>query len=229
MEKVWLKEALFAGQTANGFKLGTAMTLGWFWVRISGCAVLYRGASMEAINFENVLAVEPVDAEWIAPANYISHVAGETYFYVVRRVNRCGQIEQTLRASSKVAIDGDGSLALPGPNGVFEVWAEQMDGERIQLVWFYCPIEQKAKPKQFKVCWDEGSGQVDYDNPLGVVEYRGRKFYSFESGRLDEGRYLFAVRAEDAVGRQDGSTACVSIEIDVDESAAIEIVRIEPA
>jgi hypothetical protein len=202
--------------------------LGWFWVRTGGCTLLYRGAEIEAIDFENILAVGPVDAERIKPADYMSHGAGETYFYIVRRANRCGQIEQTLRASVKVAIAGDGSLALLRPNGVFEVWAEQTDGGRVQLVWFYCPIEQKAKPKQFKVCWDEGSGQGDYGKLLGVVEYRGRKFYSFESGRLDEGKYLFEVRAEDGMGTQDGSTARVSIEVGVDEPAAIEVVRVRP-
>ncbi len=43
MEKGWLREALFGGATCNGFKLGTVLSLGWFWSRVGGCSVLSRG------------------------------------------------------------------------------------------------------------------------------------------------------------------------------------------
>jgi len=42
----WRREALFNGATAAAFKLGTVLTQGWFWVRRSGCAAVYRGASI---------------------------------------------------------------------------------------------------------------------------------------------------------------------------------------
>ena len=71
METMWLKEVLFAGQTSNAFKLGTVLTLGWFWPRIAGCSVLYRGSSMETIEFENILAVTEADACQVLPPSYV--------------------------------------------------------------------------------------------------------------------------------------------------------------
>jgi len=41
IERFWLREALFNGMTANAFKLGTTLSLGWFWLRIAGCSALY--------------------------------------------------------------------------------------------------------------------------------------------------------------------------------------------
>lgn len=223
MELMWLKEALFAGQTANGFKLGTAMTFGWFWVRLGGCTLLYRGADMGAVNFENVLAVEGVEAGQIKPPEYVQHEAGEAYFYVVRRANGCGGIERTLQASAKVVIDGGGGLELPKPNRVFDIWASRIEGGAVRLVWFYCPIEQGAKPAQFRVCWDNGTGEVDYENPLAVIAYRGPRFYSFDSEEVGAGTFLFAVRAEDASGEQSSSEASALIEIDGEKPEAAEI------
>ena len=54
VERDWLREALFNGMTANAFKLGTTLSLGWFWVRVAGCSVLYRGSSMGEIDFVNI-------------------------------------------------------------------------------------------------------------------------------------------------------------------------------
>ena len=57
MELKFLREALYNGMTANAFKLGTVLTGGWFWMRIGGCSVLYRGPGMSEINFDDLLAV----------------------------------------------------------------------------------------------------------------------------------------------------------------------------
>ena len=73
MDRGWLREALFAGMSANAFKLGTVLTCGWFWPRIDGCSVLYRGDRMDIIDFSNVLAVAEVDASQISPPNYVQH------------------------------------------------------------------------------------------------------------------------------------------------------------
>ena len=43
METKFLKAALFGGMTADAFKLGTVLSLGWFWLRTAGCHIIYRG------------------------------------------------------------------------------------------------------------------------------------------------------------------------------------------
>jgi hypothetical protein len=223
METNWLKEALYAGMTANAFKLGTVLTFGWFWVRVGGCSVLYRGDSMDTIDFASILVVAEADADQISPPGYVQHSNGSTYFYVVRRANNCGDQEYTLSAAVRVSIGADGELTKPQPNNIFAVRARQVDGSKIELVWYYCPLEQQSQPECFKVYCDAGTGQVDYENAIAEICYAGRRFYSYQSDSLDAGEYLFCIRAEDAAGTESGSSAQVRIQLDTASSDAIEI------
>ncbi len=227
MESEWLKEALFNGQTSNGFKLGTVLSLGWFWLRAGGGSVLYRGASMELIDFENILAVGEQDASSISPPGYVQHSSGSTYYYVVRRANNCGCQEYTVAAAVKVSIDADGELAQPEPNSVFGAKVWQVAGSKIQLLWFYCPLEQQSAPVCFKIYCDGGTGHIDYEDPIATIDYTGRKFYSYQSDTLDAGTYLFAIGAEDAGGVDDSSLAGITIQLDVTSPIAIEILSSE--
>jgi hypothetical protein len=227
IESNWKREALFNGMTANAFKLGTTLSLGWFWVRVAGCSVLYRGSSMGEIDFVNILAVAEQDACEILPPSYISHNSGSTYFYIVRRFNNCGYQERTLDASVKVSIESNGELAEPQPNKVFDSGAELVDGNKILLVWYYCPLEQKSQPMCFNVYYDGRTGQINYENPLAIIGYKGRKFYSYQCGALEAGRYLFAIRTEDASGIENSSLARLRIQFDPTNPDAIDILSVE--
>ncbi len=227
METKWLKEALFVGMTANAFKLGTVLTLGWFWARVAGCSLLYRGSSMEAIDFENILAVAEADAGTISPPSYVQHNSSTSYFYVIRRSNNCGAEERTLAAAVEVSIDANGDLAKPQPNNVCEIRARQVDGNKIQLIWYYCPIEQQSAPVYFKVYYDAGTGQIDYENPIATIRYAGQRFYSYQSGPLDTGKYLFTVRAEDTAGTENYSLARIKIQLDATSPDPIDVLSAE--
>ena len=223
METKFLKDALFNGMTSNAFKLGTVLALGWFWPRVNGCAVLYRGLSVEVVDFDNILAAGEIGASQISPPSYIGHQASTTYFYVVHRVNNCGSEEQSLSAAVRVVIDEDGDLAPAEPNDIFLVKVRQVEGSKVKLVWFYSPLEQGSKPSCFKIYYDGRTGQVDYQNAVAVITYVGRKFYSYQTNMLQAGRYLFVVRAEDAEGVDDGSFAEVGVGITAECPAAIDI------
>jgi len=227
MEMCWLREALFNGMTANAIKLSTALSLGWFWSRTTGCSALYRGYNMEEIDFSNILAVTEQDSCEISPPGYISHSSGETYFYIVHRFNSCGYQEQTLAAAVKFSIDSNGEPAEPKPNKVFDSISGLVDGNKIRLVWFYCPIEQKSPPVCFNIYYDNRTGQIDYQNPLAKIGYEGRKFYSFQSGTLEAGKYLFAIIAEDSVGIENSSSAQLKIHLDAINLNAVNILRAE--
>lgn len=227
METKWLKGALFAGTTAGAFKLGTVLTCGWFWPRTNGCSVLYRGVSMELIDFEDILTVAEADAEQISPPDYVTHANISTYFYVVQRANNCGYQEHTLAAAVKVSIDANGNLAQPQPNSIFEVRAKQVTGNKIQLVWYYCPVGQKSEPTCFKVYYDSGTGQIDYENPIAIIHYTGWMFHSCQSESLDAGRYLFCIKAEDAVGTECCSLAQIKIQLDTTSPDAVDILSVE--
>lgn len=223
VERQWLREALFGGMTANAFKLGTVLTGGWFWMRRSGCSVLYRGPSMQQIDFASILAVAEQNAISISPPNYFPHQSNSTYFYVVRRFNNCGYQERTLAAAVKVAIDAEGNLVVPKPNNIFAWRLDQVDGNKIQLIWFYCPLEQKSKPESFRIYYDSGTGQIDYQNPMATINYQGRKFYSFRTSSLTAGEYLFAIRAENANGIENNSLAQLAVQISNTPPDTIEI------
>lgn len=229
METKRLKEALFSGMTANAFKLGTVLTLGWFWPRVTGCIMLYRGFSMSTIDFDTILAVGAFGAAQIQPPSYLPHASSTTYFYIIRRANNCGDEECTLAAAVKVVIDADGELAQPQPNGIFEVKVEQVTGSKIQLVWFYCPLGQQSELVCFKVYYDAGTGQIDYENSLAAIPYAGRRFYNYQSDTLDAGKYLFAIRAEDAAGTENASLARIRIQLDTTSPDAVDVLSAESA
>jgi len=233
-EASWLTEALFNGMTANAFKLGTSLSLGWFWVRVTGCSALYRGGGMGEIDFggvANILTVSNLDAREISPPSYISHNNGSTYFYIVRRFNNCGYQEHTLAAAVKVSIGSSGELAEPQPNSISSVRVGQVDSNKVRLIWFYCPLEQKSQPASFNVYYDDRTGQIDYQNPLATIGYKGQRFYSFQSSALeadeDGGGYLFAIRAEYAGGIENISLARLKIQLDTLNPDAIDILRAE--
>ena len=227
MEIHWLKEAVFAGQTSNAFKLGTVLTLGWFWPRVAGCSILYRGGSIETIDFTNILVVAKADASQIQPPNYLQHSSNSTYFYVIRRANNCGAQEYTLAASVKLSIDADGEMAKPRPNSILAARAEQIAGNKVQLLWFYCPIEQESQPINFKIYYDAGIGQIDYENPIASIRYVGRMFYSYRSNTLAAGRYLFAIKVEDADGTEDASSGQIKFQLDTASPDTIDILSTE--
>jgi hypothetical protein len=226
-ERPWLREVLFNCVSANAFKLGTALTGGWFWVRVSGCSALYRGAGMEQIDLTNILAIAAQDAREIRPPSYLLHNSNSTYFYVVRRFNNCGYREYTLRAAVKVSMDAGGAIAKPQPNNVFCSKTEQADGDKIRLVWFYCPLEQKSKPARFKIYWDGQTGQIDYDNPVATVNYQGRKYYNYETIALEAGGNLFAIRAEDASGVENNSLSRSRIDLHTTTPNPVTILSVE--
>jgi hypothetical protein len=227
MEVKFLKDALFNGMTANAFKLGTVLTLGWFWQRLSGCSVLYRGLSMETIDPDDMLAVAEINAIKIYVPNYANHTNDTAYFYVVRRVNSCGNLEYTMAAAVKVTIDADGNLAPARPNNIFEVKARQIANNKVELLWFYSPIAQQSKPVCFNVYYDGGTGQIDYENPVAKIDYRAPNFYSYQSSSLSSGRYLFGTRAEDSAGVEAASFKQVDIQLNDVTPVAIGIIDID--
>lgn len=227
IELNWLKDALFNGMTSNAFKFGTILSLGWFWSRITGCSALYRGPCIEQIDFDTVLTVGQIDAFEISSPDYLPHESCSTYFYIVRRYNHYGYQEHTLAAIAKFSLDTEGEPVKPQPNKIFTARAEKIDTNKIRLTWFYCPLEQGSQPVCFSICYDSRTGQIDYENPLAAISYQGQKFYSYESSSLETGKYLFAIRAEDADGNDNQSSACLSIELDDKCPDAIDILQAE--
>jgi hypothetical protein len=224
MEPVWLKEMLLGGQTANGFRIGTAIFRGWFWARVKGCRLVYRGGSMETIDFDRILAVTDADASEISLPSYLAHEPGQVYFYVVRCSNGCGRIERTLQAAVKIGIDGNGEMQEPRPNGVFGLSGGQQQDGNIEIIWQYSPIGQESPPEKMMIYSDGGTGEIDYQEPMATVQYNGRKFYRFQVSPADDGRYQFVVRAADARGNEHSDMRKIEVEVRNKDVESIEIV-----
>ena len=207
MESKWLQDALVGGMTSNAFKLGTVLSLGWFWMRPSGCATIYRGASVDTVDFEIVLAVSDVDADSISLQS-VAHSANSVYVYVLRRVNCCGDEEMSLNAAVRVAFDGEGNLVATGCNGIFDIKAKQVAGPRVAILWYYCPANQGQACSGFEVYGDNGSGTIDYNNAIETIDYIGPRFYAFESSVLSGGQYQYCIKAVS------GGEAVVVIDVD---------------
>ena len=179
---------------------------------------IYRGASVDTVDFEIVLAVNDADEDSISPQS-VAHSANSVYYYVFRRVNCCGEEEMSLNAAVRVAFDGDGNLVAIGCNGIFDIKAKQIAGPRVAILWYYCPANQGQVCGGFEVYGDNGSGPIDYNNAIETIDYIGPRFYVFESLVLSGGRYQYCVRAVS------GGEAVVAVDVDNSVPEAIGVLQ----
>jgi hypothetical protein len=200
-------DSLFGGDSVGGVKLCMGLGGGDFWIRVAGCQNLYWGASIDTVDFETVLAVSDADEDFISPQQVI-HIANTVYYYVLRRVNCCGEEERSLNASVKVVFDGNSDLVANGCNGIFDVKVQQVAGPRVVLVWYYCPAGQEQVCGGFEVYDDNGSGVIDYNNAIETIDYIGQRFYTFESSVLSGGQYQFCIKVVS------GSERVVVVDVD---------------
>lgn len=221
-------DSLYEGDSLQGVRLCMGLTGGDFWARLGGCSVLYRGANMGQIDFDDILGVVDTNAGLIGPADYIEHQSSTNYFYLVQRINGCGQREQTTHCAVKVAIDSDGDLASAVPNAVFAASGRRAEADKAELLWCYCPIEQAALPVCFNVYHDSGTGKVNYSTPIASVEYAGAGLYRYISDLLGSGEYLFVIRTEDSQGSENQSTTRINIEADQTNPDSVSLLTVTP-
>jgi len=112
-------------------------------------------------------------------------------------------------------------------NTLFKINAEQIEDDRVRFLWFYCPLEQKSPPERFEIYYDNKTGQIDYENPIGLIEYQGRKFYEFISSSLEAGEYLFAIKVLDENGLEYNSMERIKIQIETASPEEVKIIDIE--
>jgi len=223
----WLREALFQGATATGARLGTVLTQGWFWVRRAGCSAVYRGTTIADVDFDNVLCVAEPDRKQIPLPAYLSHDPMSRHYYVVRKFNGCGYPEQTRAAAVVVRVGPDGQLIEVGPNGIFGLNGRRAADHRVCLSWSYCPLAQNIAPAKFNIYRSDNAGQIDMEEPVGVVPYQGRRFYRYYSDGLAAGRYVFVVTAVSSDNVESASVPAVGIEAVGEPPAAPTVLTTE--
>ncbi len=212
-------DSLFGGDSANGSKLCLGLTEGDFWTRPAGVQLLYQGQD-DDIDFDRISAVSEIDNDnfEISAGQPLS-----SSLYVVRRVNCCGVEEETFSAAVRAEFDELGDLIEYSCNKIFIAAAKQIEGNKVLLKWFYQPIHQSKKVNNFKIYYDNGMGVIDYQNPLGSINYKGRKFYQFVTGGLSNNSYKFCIRAVAEGNCDDGFTGQIKIELNQQSPDGISI------
>jgi len=193
-------DSLFSGDSANGIKLCMGVTEGDFWARLGSVQLLYMGQD-DNVDFGRIAASSNIDNDSIEVA---SGQPLTRWLYIARRVNCCGIEEQTLSAAARAEFDNLGNLIEQSCNKIFTACAKQTGGSKILLKWFYQPIHQSKRIDKFEIYYDNATGTIDYQNPIGSVNYAGRKFYQFVTGELVGDSYKFCIRAIAADDSDDG-------------------------
>jgi hypothetical protein len=148
---------------------------------------------------------------------------------VVRRFNGSGNHERTKAAAVAVGIGLDGRLVEPGPNNIFSIDCRRTIEGQLCLVWFYCPLDQQSAPAQFRIYRSSPAGPIDFENPLAIVPYEGRRFYCYRTDIPEEGRYQFAVKAVNTEGIESASPSLVTCQIQDLPPETPTILAAEPA
>jgi hypothetical protein len=196
----WQREALFHGRTHAALELGTVLTRGWFWVRRNGCAAVYRGSGIRDVDWNRILCTAGPNAREISLPRDLSHAAGSTECYVVRRFDGCGRQEKTVGAAAALRMASDGQSVLLWPNAVVGLTGRPIDATAVRLAWFYCPLDQEIAPSQFNLYRADAAGTVDLQAPIGTVRYQGRRCYGFDVTGPTQEQHAFVVRAASAAG-----------------------------
>jgi hypothetical protein len=225
-ERLWLREALFNGTTGAAFKLGTTLTQGWFWMRRNGCTALYQGESIVRVDFNSVVHVTEADAREISLLAGSSPTPGSTCYYAIRRFNSCGYQEKTM-AVVVVHIAPDGQSVVSSPNAIVGLKGESIDGSKLRLVWFYCPVDQKAIPNRFNIYWDAGSDKIDLEHAWAVIPCQGRKLHHYYSDVLQNGQYGFLIKTAAGVAVESVQAASVTCQVQSSSSEPITILAVK--
>lgn len=205
-------DSIFEGDSANGVKLGMGLTNGDFWPRPDGCQNLYGGSSVNTIDFDKILVVVDIEEDLIKVSGFDPEPC-KTYLYILRRANCCGEEEQSMAAAVKVEFDESGNLVESCCNNILSVSAEQVEGTLAQLIWHYCPIDQQAECGRFNVYWDGGSGEIDFETAICVIDYSGPGLYYHKTDQLTESKYVFCVKAISETAVMNGLSGKVEVQI----------------
>jgi hypothetical protein len=194
MDAKFYKNALFNGMTGNAFKLGTVLSLGWFWMRVAGCHNVYRGQDGN-FDYDRIQAVLSLGDSDVTIAG--QDLPADTIWHFIRRqASGCG-LESPDSDPCIVLIDSAGDMYGDVPNAPLQLDIEAIAGGKFTLRWRYTAISQQVAPTGFRIYMDSGSG-FDFASPVATVTnpLGGPGEFEWTSGALTHGQpYRFCVRS----------------------------------
>ena len=141
---------------------------------------------------------------------------GETWYYKVKAKTACGVPLNYSDSSAAGPVTATDEVPLPVNN----LQAELTLGCDVRLSWIESPSPDVLL---YNIYCNGGTGQVNYATPIGTAYPPATTWTS--SGLPLLNRYLFAVRAKDVAGQEDGLTTNeISIHVQCDSTQPSAIV-----
>lgn len=208
----WLAhyDPIHFGLTAAGITNGVFALVGSGFVRIGGGYNLYRGVgAREAVDWSDPVGAAGADASVVKNFSWRGHSPGEAYYYGLRAIGGGGAEECNTAVFSRVEFDDEGTWVGPAANRVGNLWVAPIAGGKFLVRWTYDKQGEAARPSEFRLYTDGGSGSVNYVTPVGTAAYReGVADYAMESGSFAHGaRVRFGVRSATAGGIEERNEA----------------------
>ena len=202
------------GDFGNGFILCQSLTEGDFWTRRQGCYCVYRGCNrLDNIDHEHIVG-SCSETGLLNLPDYLTHEANTDYYYALRRASSTGKQEYGTVSIVCLSLDTNAERHAERPNMVLDLQARPTHDGKIDLSWWYWPISQAAEPVSFAIFSDNGSGTIDYTNPLSIISYTGRHCYVATVSAGDTATQRFSVRSVATGGTHDGNCAFVTATAD---------------
>ena len=155
-------------------------------------------------------------------------LAAETvHWFGLRPVDVRGVESPITQSEVRLELDASGARVPDRPAGVLDLVADPLPLGVVRLMWQYRPGLTGVVPEAFRIFGNAGSGEINYDLPLGEVPYQdGRMAYAATVEGLASGvEHQLAVRAvaRGEVWDEQPATAPVTPDADAPgEVAALE-------
>lgn len=209
----WLAhyDPIHRGYTPRGIANGVCATAGWFFPRVAGGHNLYRGPTAETLDTAHPVGAAGPRAETVSNFSWRPHPAGQEHFHALAAIGG-GGVESALgEPPVSVLLDAVGNSLGGRPNAPADLAVAPTAEGRFTLRWTYTAAGQEAAPIEFRVHGDNGSGVVDFAEPIAVVPYHLRRLHFVYTTEPHEHGAVrrWAVRAVSAEGRDDGQVNVV--------------------
>jgi len=139
-----------------------------------------------------------------------------TWRFGVRAYNEYGE-EKNVNVARDLVLLASGEESPARPNRPVGVAASAAEGGKVEVTFSYDATHEAAACTRFHVCYDAGSGEINYASPLGVIDKDDAPLthYAFLSDALTDGQaYRFAVRAATADDVEDDGIEFVEVTAD---------------
>jgi hypothetical protein len=155
--------------------------------------------------------------------------AGTVHWFGIRPTDPREIESPVTETELRLELDPQGARVPDRPLGVLALIARPLPLGAVRLDWRWRAGTSGVVPQAFRIFGDGGTGEIDYDAPLGEVPYGGPDLaYAWTSGALAEGaEHQLAVRAVAAGGTWDEQPAIVRVTPDASAPGQVDAIEAE--